>query len=97
MRGVLLVFLLLAGVAARAELSCQQLGAIAQKTVDLRNQGTSLSRLIADVERGELKARLTERELALVKDVVRLSFDGTLSPVEVVEACQQGGVIVPAR
>ena len=97
MRVFVAVILLLACPAARAELTCAQLGAIAQKTVDLRNQGTSLSRLIADVERGELKARLTERELALVKDVVRLSFDGTLSPVEVVEGCQQGGVVVPSR
>jgi hypothetical protein len=97
MRVLVALVLLLAGPAAHAELTCAQLGEIALKTVDQRNQGASLTRLIADVERGELKGRLTEREIALVKDVVRVSFDGRLSPAEVVESCQQGAVIVPAR
>ena len=74
-----------------------QLGALAQKTIELRNQGASLKRLLDDVDRGELRERLTPRELALVKEVMRLSFEGALSPMEVVEACQQGGAIVPSR
>ena len=97
MRIFIAVILLLTCLPAHAELTCAQLGAIAQRTVEMRNQGASLARLIADVDRGDLRERLSARELALVKEVVRLSFDSTLSPGEVVEACQQGGVIVPSR
>lgn len=89
--------LVIAWAAARAELTCEQLGAIARTTVELRNQGASLTRLLADAERDETKSRLTARELEIVKQVIRLSFDGTLSPAEVVEACQQGGALVPSR
>ena len=96
-RVVLAAVLILACAAARAELTCEQLGAIAKTTVELRNQGASLTRLLADAERDETKSRLTARELDTVKQVIRLSFDGTLSPAEVVEACQQGGALVPSR
>jgi hypothetical protein len=96
-RVVLGAILVIACAAARAELTCEQLGAIARTTVELRNQGASLTRLLADAERDETKSRLTARELEIVKQVIRLSFDGTLSPAEVVEACQQGGALVPSR
>ncbi len=89
--------LVIACAAARAELTCEQLGAIGRTTVELRNQGASLTRLLADAERGELPNRLAARELDVVKQVIRLSFDGTLSPAEVVESCQQGGALVPSR
>ena len=96
-RAVLAAVLILACAAARAELTCEQLGAVAQTTVELRNQGASLTRLLADAERGEMRSRLTARELEVVKQVIRLSFDGTMSPAEVLEACQQGGALVPSR
>ena len=89
--------LILACAAARAELTCEQLGVIAKTTIEMRNQGVSLTRLLADAERGEMRSRLTARELDVVKQVIRLSFDGTMSPAEVLEACQQGGAIVPSR
>ncbi len=78
-------------------MTCEQYGAIAQETVRQRDQGASLSRLLAETERGEMKERLTPRELAVVKDVIRYSFNGSLSPAEVVEGCRQGGMLVPAR
>lgn len=90
------VILLLAAMAARAELTCEQYGVIANETVRLRDQGASLQRVLANAERGEMK-RLTPREMALVKEVIRLSFEGTLSPSEVIEACQDGGTLVPSR
>lgn len=96
-RIVTVLILSLVCLTARAEISCEQYGAIAQETVRQRDQGASLSRLLADVERGEMKDRYSAHELALIKDVIRASFDGTLSPMEVVEACKQGGVLVPAR
>lgn len=81
---------------AQAALTCDQYGAIAQETVRQRDLGASLSRLLAEVERGEM-ASLPPREIALVKDIVRYSFDGTLSPLQILEACQQGGMLVPSR
>jgi hypothetical protein len=89
--------LLLGCAAARAELSCEQLGAIARTTVELRNQGASLTRLLADAGRGEMKNRFTAEELEVVKQVIRLTFDSTLAPEEVLDACKQGGAIVPPR
>lgn len=97
MRILTVILLALVCTAAGAEMTCEQYGAIAQETVRLRDQGASLSRLLADVDRGEMKQRLTPHEFAVVKDVIRASFTGTLSPGEVVEACLQGGALVPSR
>lgn len=97
MRVLALIFLLLSGAAARAEMTCEQYGAIAQETIRLRDQGASLSRLLADIDRGEMRQRLTAHELNVVKDVVRHSFSGALSPADVVEACRLGGTLVPSR
>lgn len=97
MRVFPIVFVLLSCAAAHAEMTCEQYGAIAQETVRLRDQGASLSRLLADIDRGEMKQRLTAHELSVVRDVVRHSFSGALSPVEVVEACKLGGTLVPSR
>jgi hypothetical protein len=96
MRILVLLFLLFSA-AAGAEMTCEQYGAIAQQTIRLRDQGASLSRLLADIDRGEMKRRLTAHELTVVKDVVRHSFSGALSAEEVVEACKLGGTLVPAR
>jgi len=95
-----LVTMLALGLAcpvAAAAVTCEQYGAIAQQTVRLRDQGTSLKRLLADVDRGEMKEKLTPHERAVVRNVVRHSFEGTLAPAEVVEACREGGAVVPQR
>lgn len=95
-RLVTVLAFMLASAPAGAEMTCEQYGEIAQQTVRLRDQGASLSRLLADIERGEMKQRLTAHELGVVKDVVRASFNGMLSPGEVVETCKLGGALVPA-
>jgi hypothetical protein len=97
MRVIAIIFLLLSCAAARAEMTCEQYGAIAQQTIQLRDQGASLSRLLADIDRGEMRQRLSAHELGVLKDVVRHSFSGALSPADVVEACMQGGTLVPSR
>ena len=97
MRIPLATFLLLFCAVARAEVTCEQYVAIAQETLRLRDQGASLSRLLADFDRGEMAKRLTAHELGVVKDVIRHSFTGALSPMEVMEACKLGGTLVPSR
>jgi hypothetical protein len=96
MRLAIAIVLFAACAAARAELTCEQYGALAQQVILQRDQGASLKRLLADVERGEWK-QLPPPEIAVVKDVIRHVFNGSLSPPEVVEACKQGGTLVPAR
>ena len=95
MRIVFALFALLASSFAQAQLTCEQFGAIAQETIRQRDQGRSLTRLLAEADR-DMK-HLGQRELALVKDVIRHSFEGTLWPSEVVEACKLGGTLVPTR
>jgi hypothetical protein len=97
MRIPTIILLMLFCAPALAEMTCEQYGAVAQETVRLRDQGASLSRLLADAERGELKQRLTAHEFGALKDVIRASFNGVLSPVEVVEACMQGATLIPSR
>lgn len=97
MRFLIFIVLLLCCASAGAEMTCEQYGEIAQQAIQLRDQGASLARLLADIERGEMKQRLTAHELGVVKDVIRASFSGMLSPGEVVEACRQGGTLVPSH
>ena len=97
MRILTVVILTLVCAAAHAEMTCEQYGTLAQETVRLRDQGASLSRLLADIERSDLKQRTTAYEFEVVKDVIRASFSGALSPMEVVEACNQGGTLIPTR
>jgi hypothetical protein len=96
MRILSAILLFAACAGARAELTCEQYGALAQQVVQQRDQGASLKRLLAEVEHGQWKA-LPPHEIAVVRDVIRYVFNGSLSPPEVVEACVQGGTLVPAR
>ena len=96
-RIITLAALALVSWEAAGAITCEQFGAIARQTVQLRDQGASLKRLLADVGKGDMKDKLTPQELVLVRNVVRMSFDGTMSPAEVVEACKEGGAFVPAR
>lgn len=87
--------LMLPGALARAELSCEQLGVIAQATVAMRDQGTALSTVLADAERGDMKSRFTPQELDFIKRVIRASFERSVSPHEIVEACREGRLAMP--
>jgi len=88
MRIILVAGLSLVCITARAELTCEQLGAIAQTTVELRNQGNTLNALLAEARR-DGKNKYTEQELALIGNLIRHSYDSTVSPAEVVEACKR--------
>ena len=96
MRIVLVAGLSLCCVTAQAELTCDQLGAIAQATIDLRNQGNTLNALLAEARR-DGKAKYTEQELTLIGNLIRHSYDSTVSPAEVVEACKRDMKSAPPR
>jgi len=96
MRFVLVAGFSLCCVTARAELTCEQLGAIAQTTVDLRNQGNTLNALLAEARR-DGKIKYTEQELVLIGNLIRHSYDSTVSPAEVLEACKRDTKSAPPR
>jgi hypothetical protein len=91
------IFLLLPCVAARAEVTCEQLVAISQKTVTLRNEGASLSSVLASTEDAEMKRRFTATELEFIRLLIHESFVGAYSPHDVYEACEAGRLAIPVR
>lgn len=80
---------------AFAALSCQQLVAVAQSTLTLRDQGMSLTAVLAEVERADVGANLDAQEINLLRQIVRISFTSEFSPREVHEACVDGSLGIP--
>jgi hypothetical protein len=80
---------------ADAALSCEQLVAVAQTTLSLRDQGMSLSAVLTEVESPEIRANLDAQEINLLRQVVRVSFTSEYSPREVHEACVSGSLGIP--
>jgi len=97
MRVFLTILLLLAATGAGAEPTCNQLVAISQKTVDLRNEGASLSNVLAELEGAEFKQRFTPVEIDFIRLLIRESFIGAYSPYDVREACEDGRLSIPVR
>ena len=77
---------------AYAALSCEQLVAISQTTITLRDQGHSLSEVLAEVERGDIRQALDAQEINLLRQIVRISFTSEFSPREILEACKSGSL-----
>ena len=96
MRIVVVAGLSLACVTAQAELSCEQLGAVAQTTVELRNQGNTLNALLAEARR-DGQGKYTEQEMALIGKLIRHSYDSSVSPAQVLEACKRDTKPAPPR
>jgi hypothetical protein len=80
----------LAAAPARAALDCDQLVAAAQTAVNLRDQGMSLTAVMNDIERSELRKQLDARELNLLQQIVRVSFTSESSVYEIFESCNAG-------
>jgi hypothetical protein len=69
--------------------------AVSQTTISLRDQGQSLSAVLAEIERTELKQALDAQEINLLRQIVRISFTSEFSPREVLEACNSGSLGIP--
>jgi hypothetical protein len=91
------MILLLPCALARAEVTCEQLVAISEKTINLRNQGASLPNLLAETEDGVMKRRFTPTELEFIRLLIRESFTGAYSAHDVNEACQDGRLSIPVQ
>jgi hypothetical protein len=97
MRLFVVIILLFPFALARAEVTCEQLVAISEKTINLRNQGASLPNLLAETEDDVMKRRFTPIELEFIRLLIRESFMGAYAPHEVNEACQDGRLSIPVR
>lgn len=89
------LFAVLIGDSAQAALECGQLFVVAQTTVSLRDQGASLSVVMGEIERGDLRQKLDAQEVNLLRQIVRLSFTSEASAHEILEACKAGELGLP--
>lgn len=80
---------------ADAALDCEQLVAVSQTTLSLRDQGMSLSAVLSEIESPEIRANLNAQEINLLRQIVRISFTSEYSPREVHEACLSGSLGIP--
>lgn len=72
---------------ARAELTCDQLVASAKAGLDLRDQGASLTHVLAETAKPAMRERFQPDELGLIRQAVRLTFTGEVSLHELAETC----------
>ena len=89
LRLILLVAGLVMAVAARAELSCDQLVASAEAGIAMRDQGATLKHVLAQTENAEMRARLKPEELATLRRVIRLTYTGEVSIYELAGSCAE--------
>lgn len=68
-------------------LGCGQMVAAAQAGIVLRDQGASLSRVLAELERPELRERLSAQDHALLRRAVQMSYTSEISIPELAETC----------
>ena len=92
MLSLLVVFTGFFSPGAYAALSCQQLVAVAQTTLTLRDQGMSLTSVLAEIEQTDVRAALDAQEINLLRQVVRISFTSEFSPREIHESCVSGSL-----
>lgn len=74
---------------ARAELTCEQIGAISSQTIEARDRGVSLSSMMSELERREMREKFTPEELTTMRQTIRVIFMSEAWPKEVLEACRE--------
>lgn len=80
------------GRAEGATLNCEHLLVVSQTTIALRDQGHTLSAVLAEVERDKLQQKLEAHEINLLRQVVRISFTSEYTPREILTACKDGSL-----
>lgn len=83
-----LLGLLLGGaVSAQTTLTCEQIVAAAQAGLEMRDRGASLSQVMAETEKNDLRERFKPDELAMMRRAVRLTFTSEISIHDLGETC----------
>jgi hypothetical protein len=87
------VLFFVAGIAVvfpvHAELTCEQIVASAQTAVTLRDQGVTLSLVLAETESTAMRERFRPDELAMLRRTIRLSYTGEVSVYELSDSCTE--------
>lgn len=86
---VLSGLLLSSAVCAQTALTCDQIVASAQAGLEMRDRGASLSQVMAEIEKGDLRARFKPDELAMIRRAVRLTFTSEISIHELADTCAE--------
>jgi hypothetical protein len=73
---------------AAAAITCDQLGNLALATEQYRNQGESLSVLLAEADKLEVSSNLTKEDMVRVRQTVQRTFDRSLTPYDVRKDCK---------
>ena len=76
------------GGAAIAAVSCEQLADIALAAQRLRDQGYSLTTILAEFDEPAMSSKFLPAEIYTIKAVVQQSFTSELSPLEILQACK---------
>jgi len=74
---------------ASAAVTCDQLANIAAATEQMRNQGDSLTGVLAEADKLESSNKFTAAELDRIKDVVEQVFNGSRSSLEILRECKE--------
>ena len=74
---------------AAAAVTCEQLAEIAHATQQLRDQGYSLTVVLAEADKLAASDQFTAAELDRIKDVVEKAFKRIQSPLEVLQECKE--------
>ena len=78
-RALLFALALCLAMPAQAQLSCEQIVASAQTAISLRDQGMTLSRVLAETEKPEMRERFRPDELGMIRQAIRLTYTGEVS------------------
>jgi hypothetical protein len=87
--GVLAALAGFAAPAARAALSCEQMFAIAERTVELRDHGASLQQVLAELKSREVAEKLSAEEVQVLRKTVSAVYLGNATAAEVALACKE--------
>lgn len=76
-----------AAYAQQTALTCDQIVAGAQAGIEMRDRGASLSQVLAETEKGDLREHLKPDELAMMRRAIRLTFTSEISIHELADSC----------
>jgi len=88
-RALLFALALSVAMPAQAQLSCEQIVASAQTAITLRDQGMTLSRVLAETEKPEMRERFRPDELGMLRQAIRLTYTGEVSVYELAGTCAE--------
>lgn len=89
LRTTLFAIGLVAASPVHAQLTCEQIVASAQTAITLRDQGVTLSRVLAETEKSEMRERFRPDELGMIRRAIQLTYTGEVSVYELAETCAE--------